>query len=475
MTRIAGLLIVACMATIALAEDRPSEPTTLTFIWHDGPCADAFERIAARYPDSGVRVKAMLLPYGPEWHDRISSEFDRKGDSFDIAMWDSQSTAEFASAGHAYSINEVFAASESLDPGLFDRASLARYGEYPDGSGRFWGLPVNQDAYGLMYRKDLLEDAAEQEAFRERYGYPLGIPQTYDHARDIAEFFTRPEENLFGWGQMGGRPYDFATTASNSFLWSFGGELYNPETFEVGGYLNSPASVDGVQRYVDMFEFGPPGSRDWGWEDVNDAWREGRLAMAMQWYSFHAANADASTNPLAVKTGFANLPGAVGRDGKFRRQFSVGGQGMGINAHSKKIPQVIEFMEWYFQPEQQKEYAASCQTALRTVLDSAEWQNLNGYNRQFAEGLAYTNDYWHLPEYSRLLEVLQEEVNAAVHGKKTVANALRDAATRHEAILERSGHVVRRAGGAPVVPDQNITPVGRDTIVPLRADRASLR
>ena len=53
----------------------------------------------------------------------------------------------------------------------------------------------------------------------------------------------------------------------------------------------------------------------------------------------------------------------MGRDGKFRRQFSVGGQGMGINAHSKKIPEVVAFMEWYFQPAQQKEYAAACQTA----------------------------------------------------------------------------------------------------------------
>ena len=31
-------------------------------------------------------------------------------------------------------------------------------------------------------------------------------------------------------------------------------------------------------------------------------------------------------------------------------------------------------MEWYFQPEQQKRYAAVCQTGLKTVLESPDWQ-----------------------------------------------------------------------------------------------------
>jgi multiple sugar transport system substrate-binding protein len=256
---------------------------TLTFIWHAGTCADAVVDIAKDYPDKNVTIVPALVPYGPEWHNKIASEFAIKGDGFDFAMWDSQSTAEFAGGGHAYSINKVFEESDYLKPELFDPASLARYGEYPDGSGQYWGLPINQDAYGFMWRKDLFEDPKEQAAFKEKYGKDLKVPQTYQDAKEIAEFFTRPDQGLFGWGQMGGREYDFATTASNSFMWSFGGELYNPKTFEAKGYLNSPASVDGVQYYVDMFKYGPPGSQNWGWDEVNAAFQQGKLAMAMQW------------------------------------------------------------------------------------------------------------------------------------------------------------------------------------------------
>ena len=460
----AGALALMAFAQSATAEE------TLTFVWHAGTCADAIVDIAKDYPDKNVKIVPALVPYGPEWHNKIASEFAIKGDGFDFAMWDSQSTAEFAGGGHAYSINEVFKKSSVLKPELFDPASLSRYGEYPDGSGQYWGLPVNQDAYGFMYRKDLFEDPKEKEAFKAKYGKDLAPPQTYQDAKEIAEFFTRPDQGLYGWGQMGGRDYDFATTASNSFMWSFGGELYNPSTFEVKGYLNSPASVDGVQAYVDMFKYGPPGSGNWGWDEVNAAFQQGKLAMAMQWYYFNGSNSDEKVNKFANVTGFGNLPGAIGRDGKFRRQFSVGGQGMGINTYSKKIDTLIKFMEWYFLPEQQKRYAAVCQTGLKSVLDSPEWQGLNSYNKYFAKALAYTNDYWHLPEYAVLLDQLQEEVSNAISGKKTVQQALDDAAERHEQTLLAAGYEIKRSEKTPEVPDQEIAPVGKDAVEPLPFD-----
>lgn len=461
------LQLAAGAAAIAMA--APATAEDLTFVWHAGTCADAFVEISRDFPGD-ISIVPALVPYGPEWHNKIASEFAIRGDAFDFAMWDSQSTAEFAGGGHAYSINDIFAASDVLSADLFPAASLARYGEYPDNSGEYWGLPVNQDAYGFMYRKDLFEDPEEQAAFQAKYGRALTVPQTYQEAMEVAEFFTRPEEDLYGWGQMGGREYDFATTASNSFLWSFGGELYNPETFEVQGYLNSPASIDGVQAYVDMFRYGPPGSQNWGWDEVNAAFQQGKLAMAMQWYYFHGSNSDPDVNPHAEHTGFANLPGAIGRDGLFRRQFSVGGQGMGINSYSGKIDTLVEFMEWYFQPEQQKRYAQVCQTGLKAVLESPEWQGLNSYNSHFALALEFTNDYWHLPEYAILLDILQEEVSNAISGRKTVEEALTDAAVRHEEVLERAGYEIERSETTPEVPDTEITPVGMDSVVALPVD-----
>jgi multiple sugar transport system substrate-binding protein len=457
-------MAVALSASFIGVIATPAAAETLTFVWHAGTCADTFYSIAKDYPDKNVQIVPDLVPYGPLWHDKIAAEFAIKGAGFDFAMWDSQSTAEFAGGGHAYSINEVFKQSKVLKPELFEKFSLAAYGEYPDNSGKYWGLPVNQDAYGFMYRKDLFDDPKEKEAFKAKYGRELEVPQTYQDAKQVAEFFTRPDKGLYGWGQMGGREYDFATTASNSFLWSYGGELWNPATNEVKGFLNSPASVDGVQAYVDMFKYGPPGSQNWGWDEVNSAFQQGKLAMAMQWYYFNGSNSDPKVNRFADRTAFGVLPGAIGRDNKFRRQTMVGGQGMGINTYSKNIPTIVKFMEWYFQPEQQKRYAKVCQTGLKSVLDSPDWQSLNSYNKSFARSLSYVNDYWHLPEYPELLDILQEEISAAGSGKKTVKQALDSAAERHEKLLEKAGYKITRSN-IPEVPDQIVNPVGQDHVV----------
>ena len=121
----AAASLIGMLASPALAE-------TLTFVWHAGTCADTFFNIAKDYPDKNVQMVPDLVPYGPMWHDKIAAEFAIKGAGFDIAMWDSQSLAEFAGGGHAFSMNDVFKESKVLKPELFEKFSLAAYGEYPD-------------------------------------------------------------------------------------------------------------------------------------------------------------------------------------------------------------------------------------------------------------------------------------------------------------------------------------------------------
>ena len=92
------LLASAAVAATAMAASAglARADTTLTFVWHAGTCADALVEIAKDYPDKSVKIVPALVPYGPQWHDKIASEFAIQGDAFDFAMWDSQSTAEFA-------------------------------------------------------------------------------------------------------------------------------------------------------------------------------------------------------------------------------------------------------------------------------------------------------------------------------------------------------------------------------------------
>ena len=76
----AGALALMAFAQSASAEE------TLTFVWHAGTCADAIVDIAKDYPDKNVKIVPALVPYGPEWHNKIASEFAIKGDGFFVGL-----------------------------------------------------------------------------------------------------------------------------------------------------------------------------------------------------------------------------------------------------------------------------------------------------------------------------------------------------------------------------------------------------
>ncbi|MGQ9615239.1 MAG: ABC transporter substrate-binding protein [Spirochaetota bacterium] len=462
-------LVFVSNAKVCLgAGEKPKKEVTLTVVWHAGVCADALLEIAKDYTKmTGVKVVGTLVAYGPAWHDKVAAEFAAKGSGFDLACWDSQSISEFAGGGHCVLLNPLIEKSKVLKMSDWTKEMLRRYGEYPEGSGKYYALPINADCEGLHYRKDLFEDPKEKAGFKKKYGYDLAIPQTWSQLKDIAEWFTRPPD-LYGLAMMGGREYDFLTSVTNCLVWVFGGELWNPKTNEFKGFIDSPASIDGVKFYIQLMKYCPPGVETWNWDQVNAAFTSGRVAMAHNWFYFFAAMADPNQNPYADVTGFAILPGEVSpRDGKFRREFSMGGQGMGISKYSKNVDEAWKFLEWYNLKEQQMIYAKICQSGNRLVWEDPAWTGLNAYNKLFRVAFNYTNDYWHLPEYAILLDILQEETHNAITGKKTPEKAMQDCAERQEKVMEKAGYKITRTPNIPEVPDQIVFPCGKDKIEPI--------
>lgn len=453
---------------------------------HPGPVSDALRAAAKPYTEkTGIEIAIATVPYGGQWHEAIAAEFaTHGGGGLDLLFWDSQMAPEFASQRNIVPLHDRLAKSTKIKLVDFDPLYLHFYSEYPEGSSQIWALPINLDTVCLMYRKDLFESPTEQATFRKKYGYDLKVPDTYQQARDIAEFFTRPQQGLYGWAQMGGREYDFASSAANCFLWSFGGELWNPKTHEVRGYVDSPASADGLKMYLKMFDYAPPGCTNWGWNEVNQAFQLGRVAMIQQWYFFCQMNSDPKVSAVAAHTGFANLPGAFGRDGLFRRQYSLGGQGLGISKYSQHIEEAWQFLEWFYTYEPQWEFAKTAPSARLDILRDPRWLRQKPWYPMFSVALSCVNDYWVTPEYMELLAIWQDELGAMIAHSKSVEQALADTAQRQEALLENKGHQIRQTlrmdttrvqdrllmnkdqphrpvRYRPEIPDQLVTPVGR--------------
>lgn len=420
------------------AAEAPKSDVELVFVWHSGGLGEKFEELAKEYTAlTGVRVRADLVPYGPQWHDKIAAEFAARGSGFDLAMFDSQSMSEFASGGHVVRLNDKIKNSELIKTEDFSPAALRQYGEYPEGSGNIYALPVNQDCMGLVYRKDLFEDPKEMEAFKAKYGYDLAVPETYSQLRDIAEFFTRPDQNLYGLASYGSRDYDAVTSPLDGVIWSFGGELWDSKTKKAEGVINSDINVKALEFYADLFQFMPPGASSWFYDEVNNAVHTGISAMAINWYYFFFVHADPKINPYADKMGYAMLPGEE-VDGKFQRFASVGGQGLSISAYSKNQEEAWKFLEWFMTKDiQWKWVEIGAQTGRMDVLEDPRYTSTKPWNATFPESMKYVKDYWHLIEYPQLLDIWQNYASLVISGEMDAKEALDKTAAEHQVILDQ--------------------------------------
>lgn len=148
------------------------------------------------------------------------------------------------------------------------------------------GLPYHDGPECLIYRKDLFENDQEQAAYQARFGAPLRPPQTWQEFHQIARFFHRPQEGLYGtvfaaYPDGHNTVYDFCLQ-----LWTRGGEL-----FDAAGnlQLDTQQAVAALEFYRTMLTDQAaihPQASDFDSVQSGMAFAAGEVAMMINWFGF---------------------------------------------------------------------------------------------------------------------------------------------------------------------------------------------
>ena len=174
------------------------------------------------------------------------------------------------------------------------------------------GLPYHDGPECLIYRKDLLDDQDEQAAYASQFGSPLRVPATWQEFRQVAGYFHRPKEGLWG-SAVAGFPdchntvYDFMLQ-----LWTRNGTLFDP-----AGKLrfHTPAALEALAFYRSLIQdpgILHPGSREFDSVQLGGAFAKGHLAMMVNWFGFAAWAETSADSSVKGKIGLASLPHASG-------------------------------------------------------------------------------------------------------------------------------------------------------------------
>lgn len=150
------------------------------------------------------------------------------------------------------------------------------------------GVPYHDGPECLIFRRDLFEDPYEKRTYQQLTGQELNPPTTWDEFHQIARFFHRPSQRLYGTIFAGfpdghNSVYDFLLQ-----LWTRGGELF---TTDGSLQLDTPAAQEALTFYRSILLDGNavhPRCREMDSVQSGLAFAAGEAAMMVNWFGFAA-------------------------------------------------------------------------------------------------------------------------------------------------------------------------------------------
>ncbi len=299
-----------------------------------------------------------------------------------------------------------------------------------------FGLPLQANALVMMYRKDLFEDPKEQEAFRQQYSRELTFPETWDQFVEVAKFFTRPDQRLYGTTLMAGNG-DWATDDFKTLLAGWGGNGYMiSDKFTLD--FNSPEGVAALSFYANLInehEVTPPGVTSFSWDTAASTFASGLTAMSMNYHTV-------ALNPgVQGEVGYAIVPQQVTKGPHF------GTWMLSVNKFSKNKEWAYRTAAWFTSATAQtKMLQTQLHPSRISVYEAAKTdpgaQAFGNFYDVLGQSLAVGVGRPRLTNYGAVDKEIWVAVKQAASGEKPAETALADAAERVTELLKQAGYPV---------------------------------
>ena len=308
-------------------------------------------------------------------------------------------------------------------------------------NGRLVQLPRHSDVSNLFYQKSLYADDAKKAAFKEKYGYDLAPPETWDQVKDQAMFFSNPPD-FYGFQFVGkdeaitGRFYEMLVADGGAMF----DDKWNP-TF------NSEAGVQALQFFVDLYNAKavPAGVPNYTWDDTGLGFGSGSVAMDLDWGGWASYFNDPANSKVAGNVGIIRAP--KGSGGK--RTGWAGSHSFSITETCDNKEAAASFLTFLTSYDNQMVEARKGLLPTRTkVWDDikAEFaasgntygvEVLETFQASMAED-AFTPPL--IPEWIEVSNVLWPKLQAAIVGDMTAKEALDAAQAEAATIMHDAGY-----------------------------------
>lgn len=251
-----------------------------------------------------LELEAVPMDLGT-LHSEILDKEGLKSGKWDVAQLNTDWVAEAFSSGALVDLSDFIDQQPPEDYPAGWTETLLNLQTFDN---QIVGLPFHDGPECLIYRTDLFDDPVEQEKYFNEYGKQLRPPETWDEFLDVARFFQRPDENLYGsvfaaFPDGHNTVFDFCLQ-----LWSRGGTLVDKQGNIT---IHTQKAVTGLQFYRELLRDHSvvhPKSPDFDSVKSGLAFVNGEVAMMVNWFGFASLCEVHETSKVKGNVNVTNIP-----------------------------------------------------------------------------------------------------------------------------------------------------------------------
>lgn len=421
-TRLLGLAAVAGLAmttacsssgtTGAAASDSKTKTVTLTFWGTYGnggnkTQTDALSKTiipAFEKANPGIKISYVDIPYDSLLQKLTTGA--AAGKLPDLVRSDISWVAKFGAIGVFAPLDQKMSNFQKLADDTYP-GSLAtnKWGDH------YYGLPLDTNTRVLISNPKALAAAGL-----------TAPPATFDELRAAAPKLAAKKISVFADGGLKGwNVYPW--------IWSAGGAVTSPDGTKATGYLDSAASVAGVQMLLDLYKQGAIpnliiGNK--GATQTSDGLPKGKYANILDgpWMTGVWSGQYPNFKPI-----YSPVPAGPGGSVSV-----VGGEDIAMTAASQHQDAAKKFIAFTQTADYQLAMAKTGQMSVVKSLDKQEATLVPEF-APFIKQLATARPRPAVPQASQIDTVLPNELTLAFQGKESVQKALTRAAGQIDALL----------------------------------------
>lgn len=400
---------VQTVVVTATPAPKSATPVTISF-WHgynpvETKAFDEKIRPAFEQAHANVKIQAQAVPYD-DFHKKLLTAI-AGGNAPDTIRADIVWVPEFADMGALAQLDSLMEDFASLKNQVYDGPLSTNFWR-----GHYYGLPLDTNCRALLWNKELYDRASV-----------AGPPKTIDDFKAACEKIKSLGKDIYGYGDGG--VYAWAVCP---WIWSFGGNLTDPDLTKATGFLNSPETMAAYSFMVDQVKRGiwHPGILGGGFDS-------GKL-----YATDHLANAlDGPWAPPILKQSYPNKPIHWGLmpAGKGGGISVIGGEDIVLFQQSKSKAEAAEFIRFMLRRETQQTMADVGQMPVLKEFTGSDYMKNHPYFGIFAEQMNSARARPPHPKWPQVEDVLTTTGQLIVRGEKPVGPALDEAAKKIDALL----------------------------------------